>query len=206
MSLMHLLSVGRTFGEVREKPASYRVVDGVLPEFAAGGEEPHIMAGRGRRVDTAAPPAPPKPNPKPIVVGGDEPAMATEKAGAPIGAGNSKAPSSFDSPRNAVRARQPADLGFHSGLTNGWGGSKNRRRQPRRGTDVNPAQRELSLNGVQVVRNDLSDADLELVRSESARSGAASGLPLFSGRLPTPKSPTVLRRLLRWLNPRAAGA
>jgi hypothetical protein len=72
----------------------------------------------------------------------------------------------------------------------------NRRKRRRAGDS--PEQREFFLEQVRVVRNDLSDADLELAPAR-AISSVAAGLPLFGTTREQPAPRTWWRSILRWL-------
>ena len=141
MSLLGLLTIGRTFGGVRSKPASYRVSEGLLPDFGPGREhaaaeavEEALLFGHARPDQTDA--------------GAVRENMLFDEPAREMNAIQSVRPESSIRPQPpAVSEFQPKPL---------------RPVRSRRGRGV-LVQGELSISTVRVVRNDLSADDLELI-------------------------------------------
>ncbi len=142
MSLIGLLTVSRSFGGVKNKPAPMRLRDGLLPHFGVQDGALRIASAVTRPGSFRRPAQLTLPADASWEGVGVEQVLANpvSRATALVGEG----------PRTAD-PELPA-----------WG---------RRVAD--PRQGELSLEGVKVVRNDLCDADLELVARQSGRESAA---------------------------------
>ena len=167
MGLMHLLKVGRSLGEARDRPHRYKLLNGAMPTFG-----PASGAGVGQKGDLAGRVAEERENgPAEIKTRVGEPTMKTETAET-----TEKTPATNAFPvRRWALKRSP----FKSSL----------RSAPR------PAvQGEFSLDKVKVVRNDLSDSDLELVAASkpvTAPEPAAGNI--FAGALESKKSSLLSR-------------
>lgn len=139
MSLMQLLTVGKSFRTIDDRPSPYRMMQqNYLPRFGP-------MHGGGVKEPTR-PLQPPRPTqPKPAWAGVQESARVVAKA---VG------------PRVAQGAAKAAPGERTRGVRRwfGWGRKAGGRRA---GAQV--VQGELALDLVKVVRNDLSESDLEVV-------------------------------------------
>ncbi|MCP5516213.1 MAG: hypothetical protein H7A45_03025 [Verrucomicrobiales bacterium] len=147
MKTLNLLAVGRSFAGMREKRARLRVEAGKLPRFGPVAPSPSTsqVAGAG---DSAAGPCP--------TMSGAQ--RTGDRAGAPESALPVLAAEGAREPASPFRrsgGNRPPQGNWMRGL---------RRLLRRRGRKYGPLiQGELSLDTVQVVRNDLSDADVEVV-------------------------------------------
>lgn len=147
MGLMQLLTIGRSLGEAKYRPHRYKLLNGAMPTFG-----PVSGVKVGQKSDLAAPVADEQENgPAEINTGLGEQTMKTEAAET---MGKAPTTNAFPIARWALKANP-----FKSSL----------KPAPR------PAvQGELSLDKVKVVRNDLSDSDLELVAASTPAATAES--------------------------------
>lgn len=153
MSLMQFLTVNRTFKGVDDSDSPYRVAEDVyLPKFntdaaTIAAAKPAARATRPAEADLFAGPVPAlvEPGPAHKITPSSEPKV-TEPAAAPI----------------TTAQTQPLAPAGKSGPFS-W---RSPGKRPR-----TAVQAELSLDTVKVVRNDLAEADLELVTVGPARSG-----------------------------------
>ena|ERR1044071_138220 len=173
MSLMKLLSVSRSFVNGGNHSGRYRMVEqGLLPKFAPV----------GRPISLA-----PKKSPENAQARATGPAV--EFADCPHPAANADAalafeaaPAPFILPLGAAagataKAADPVCVNAVPASTN-WFRMRKNPFTPRPATTVpavRPIQAELSLEGVKPVRNDLSDADLEVVRAPRELGASAAG-------------------------------
>jgi hypothetical protein len=218
MSLIKLLSLGQSFGGVKDEPSPYRLKQGSLPRFTAPPRaRPAIRkrdeTGRVQRMLFDDTPAVAGQSPAATGSGASVPAGAS--AGAPelipaaavsVAAGTVRSPlggvkssrrveanatSAKGAGGTAAMAQQPLSpttslsaLGSEAVQPTGanavrqsWWRALLRRREHRRKTV--PTQAEMKLDLVRVARNDLSDADWDLVPQRTASGGAgewATGL------------------------------
>lgn len=172
-----LLAANRSFMGVREAPRPYHDVEaGFLPHFSEA--PPRFAANReaipGPLFEQTGEAAPASGDHGPASTSGGaaEPAFLP-----PVESTVSRAAAR---PEPARGWREPAAL-IRRLL---WTGSLAGMARPR--AVRRPTQGELSLAAIQVKRNDLVDADLELVRAAKAKPAAASGTPFwrkwFGGR------------------------
>lgn len=141
MSLMQLLSVGHSFVGIKDEPSRYKLAENWLPRFGAV-ESTAPPPPRSVAPAVAAPDqrpfSPPSPRPAAILLNGVAPRLPMDS------------PPQTASAPTPGRAESPVSwrpLGSRAGK---------RSRPPLK-------HPELSLDGVKVVRNDLSDADLEIL-------------------------------------------
>ena len=185
MSLLRLLSAGKSLVGLKPEAARYRMSDPrAMPRFGSGRNP--FQARKTLSPD--APPAPvstaaPTPAveaPGPVVTPKVEPVTA---------AAVETEPQARPEPATVAKSEWKRKLA-------GWIGKLRSRRQPKkpkRATPVRPArgpvQGELSLDAIQVVRNDLSDSDFEVVARKTgptAKPAAVAPAPGQSEPAPTP--------------------
>lgn len=172
-SSTRLLAAGRTFSSVREAPRRYNVVArGGLPQFAVRAnpfrEPTHDDSDEEAALGplfqgSRAQALPSRPSP------------SAETLAAPL------------LPEQAPLPPAPSFTGARSAMTQGLRirlmasllGGLNRRRNSRAGV-----QEELALDHVRVMRNDLSDADLEVVASSGSQRARARATSAASGSIP----------------------
>jgi hypothetical protein len=158
MSLLGLLSIGRSFGTVRERPASFQVADGWLPDFGCRRE--HELAdfnGSEAVLTGACWPERELGEPGP---GSVRLAPAPTRREGGTTALLAPAPGPSLSAAGPTRRDGPPAVAGQSKI----GPARLSRRPARaRGGQGVAVQGELSLGGVRVVRNDLDADDLELI-------------------------------------------
>jgi hypothetical protein len=185
MSLLRLLTTGRSLVGLRNGESPYRLSQQrFVPNF---GKKPNPF-----RATTL---------PEPVRTVALTPQNATTKLQVPTPPAASTAPEGGSGEAAlpvAAMAKEPAQSRpiQVSWLKRTWAGMRSRfgRREkpaaPRVARAVKPVvQGELSLEGVQVVRNDLRDSDLEIVPAQEARptpKPAASTEPGSMSRMPEP--------------------
>jgi hypothetical protein len=188
MSLLRLLTVGRSLGAVRDQPSRYKMTQqSLLPKFGAvgqptGGEAPTVESGL-------------KPVPSPTVETKATPKAAIESPAAKEK--RTKVMTTVETEFPAVSASDPSapKQAFPAGrwtiFRNPFGSATARPKALRA-----PVQGELSLDAVKPVRNDLSDSDLEVIRvSRSTTAGTTGAPPVVSAppveldRPPEPAGP-----------------
>jgi len=133
MRLLQLLSIGRCFGGVKAKPKPYKLATDLLPQFVPRSAPEGVSGGESARVAPTS--------------------AELFGAGSPgSGCGGARVATSCDG--------RPG--GETSGAGVGGAGRALRRPRPARALP-RLTQGELLLEQVQVVRNDLSEADVEVV-------------------------------------------
>jgi hypothetical protein len=163
MSLGRLLSTGRSLVGVRSAGGRYRMSDPrTLPKF--GSSKNPFAARENARVEAAA-------DPQPLLSASVEP--LADGAGT---ASKATAPSPLIGECAIPATKKPAALrlAFRAWLqrVHAWLGAPAklaRRLKNARKTGQPPIQCELSLERVTVVRNDLSDSDVEIITSKTTR-------------------------------------
>ena len=158
MSLLKFLSAGKSLDGLKDCTARYRMRHpGSMPKFGSGknpfqAKSERLQAAASRPAESSQQvdsPAAPAVNP------------AEPKETAPV------APAVTPAPTASARKHRPSRSWFsgilvsiRSVLRKPWSKAP---RPPRRPATRTPVQAELSLDCVKVLRNDLSDADLEVV-------------------------------------------
>lgn len=165
MSLSQLLAVGQSIKGGKDAPSPYRMTDGkLLPKFAPV----------GRPISLAPPPRPFAETAERFFAGRKahktDPAAATAPAQPVVAVAK---PAAAASTGRGLRRLNPF-------------ASKSAAARPL-------VQAELSLDAVKVVRNDLSDADLELIPVQPAKTVEA--LPVSTEGASVGRAPTVWSRL-----------
>ena len=162
MSLMQLLTVGRSLRPVKDGRSPFRPAQqGVLPKFGQG-----RVPEDKRSAQTAAPALSPKSVVAPL---GDaaKPVRVPwlRKIFSPFK--RNKTMNAVEAEPQSVSAFAPPkmDQAFPFGRWTLFSNPFNRKPKPK--ADAGPVQTELSLDAVKPVRNDLSDSDLEVVAVES---------------------------------------
>jgi hypothetical protein len=152
MSLMQLLSVGRSLCGIRDEPSRYKMTqDNLLPKFGSpkelGKNDAVQHPVRSARLDSA----------KHEMASslGHEEAKLTHAL-----APEDKSGSQANSAPPVKRPKQAFPLGRWTLPKNPFAGKSALHEQAK-----GPVQCELSIDAVKVVRNDLSDADLEVIAS-----------------------------------------
>ncbi len=140
MGLMQLLTVGRSLSEARDRPHRFKLLNSTMPTFG----HPNGMENRRNSEGTEEEPGTDKMEQQPDP---EEEAMKNEAT---------------ESIENTEKASgmNAYPLGRWTLKTNPFKSSTKPARQP-------VVQGELSLDKVKVVRNDLSDSDLELMTGKS---------------------------------------
>ena len=150
MSLIGLLTVNRSFGSVRNKPSSFRMRGPLRPRFGGANDAPRIA------------PAATRPGSVRPLAQLTLPCDATwDAAGVDTGVADPSGVSSV--PDGGIAHEAHEETPDWTGSLPPWG----------RRSMTDPRQAELSLDSVRVVRNDLADADLELISRPAARESAA---------------------------------
>jgi len=139
MALMRLLTVGRSLDEARDRPHRYKLLTGAMPTF--GHVNGMRVGGKSSSGTILAPEREESHSVETEISVGEQ----TMKAEAAEAVETSKEPTTFPLGRWASKANP-----FRSA----------------RAAAPPAVQGELSLEKVKVVRNDLSDSDLELVASQ----------------------------------------
>ena len=157
MGLMQLLTVGRSLGRISGEPGRYRMTQqSLLPNF--GSVNAHENRARGLSEKT-----------NPVVVKTE---IKTSEIAAAINDRknmNSVQPSSQGTPAPNAAAPRPA---FPRGRWSLFKNPFSKALKP--AASSAPVQSELSLDAVKPVRNDLSDADLEVAQAAPRRVEAAA--------------------------------
>jgi hypothetical protein len=167
MSLFRLLSVGKSFGEAQDLKYRYRLSDqNALPKFAPA-KRPISLT--------------PAPKPQKMETG----YLFKQESNGP----DAEQPKGSVTEPPAYSVAPPASTvvtGVESRIETG-GLSRLLKNLPwpfaRRKAAVAAVQTELQLKGITVVRNDLNDADLELVPAKLPEPAAKSGVVLKKPRL-----------------------
>jgi hypothetical protein len=159
MSLLRLLTAGRSLVNIGDTETRYRLTSQrLLPQFGSG-KNPFS----GREAATAMPASAAEPSPEPTAVpaNGESPSRAKAlwlRAAARMSGWTEKLSGRFARPN--VKPTKPAVPQFSKPAVQG----------------------ELSLDQVRVIRNDLSDADLEIVTArKKAAPAAVAGEPARGG-------------------------
>jgi len=186
MSLLRLLSAGKSLVGLKPEAARYRMSDPrAMPRFGSG-RNPF----QARK--TLSPDAPPAPVSTAALTPAVEApgSVATPKVESVTAVAAAETePQARPEPATVAKSEWKRKLA-------GWIGKLRSRRQPKkpkRATPVRPArgpvQGELSLDSIQVVRNDLSDSDFEVVARKTgptAKPAAVAPAPGQSEPAPTP--------------------
>lgn len=161
MSLMQLLTVGRSLRSVRGGRSPFRPAEqGMLPKFAAS------------RASEVKPAENANPQPRPIRSPFVPPRQKVIKPGRGALLKKIFSPFKRNKTMNAVEAEPPSvsasaptkpEQAFPFGRWTLFSNPFNRSAKARLKADAGPVQTELSLDAVKPVRNDLSDSDLEVV-------------------------------------------
>lgn len=181
MRTLDLLAVGRSFAGMRGKPARLRLEPDALPRFGRQASSPFRSPAPDGQATASGPSSP-------------------SRRAAPAAKGFSDAPKTRLASPSQTTATSSAgpDAGWNSARLPrpgvGWL-RKLRRIFHRRQVAARPlVQGELSLDTIQVVRNDLSDADVEVVTPARAVVGR------MRHQAPPPKDPVVaVSRWRSWL-------
>jgi hypothetical protein len=147
MSLMQLLTVGRSLGTIKDQPSRYKMTQqNLLPKFGRPSGAESIVASQATRAE-----APKVEHPQPGPVDQEKMPMTHKKIVSKAG----------DEARPDETSPEVPKAAFPSGrwtrIRNPFGARKTEE------IPAAPAQGELSLDMVKPVRNDLNDADLEVV-------------------------------------------
>jgi hypothetical protein len=172
MGLMQLLTVGRSLDEARDRPHRYKLLSGGMPTF---GHARGMRAGPKSSLGTAVAGEPQERAVEPEERGsvGTTTIVGDQMMKAEAADGTAKAATAFPLGRWALKA--------------------NPFKSPAQATAQPVVQGELSLEKVKVVRNDLSDSDLELVAaSQPAKAAAPQAENVFAAGA---KKPSLLVRL-----------
>jgi hypothetical protein len=172
MSLMRLLTVGRSLGLIRDQPSRYKMTQqSLLPKF--GPAKSSEAGGPDRDAQPNASEARP-----------DQKSVTTAAAPEVNAAKRKKTMTTVETEYPAT-PKQAFPAGRWTVFRNpfGFAAVKPKSVVPVQG----PVQCELSLDAVKPVRNDLSESDLEVVRAKRAKPDAKSPLtgPVVS---PSPES------------------
>ena len=148
MGLMQLLTVGRSLGRISDEPSRYRMAQqSLLPKFGSV----NVPEERARGLSE-------KTNPVFVKMEVKKPQIATATNDRKNM--NAVQPNSQATPAPNAAVSRPA---FPRGR---WSLFKNPfSKTPRPTASAAPVQSELSLDAVKPIRNDLSDADMEVVRA-----------------------------------------
>ena len=175
MSLLRLLTSGKSLVGIKKLEHRYRLpAEGALPKFGPK-KNPFRATVFPEKCETAEVTGDP---PAQIVAGSqsperpDEPAPTLEAAAAQADSAEAKAEPNGRA-RNTQELTEPRPSGLRALFL--WGRAK---KAPRCGSaNGRPlVQAELSLETVKVVRNDLSESDLEIVRVERTSKSAVSSV------------------------------
>jgi hypothetical protein len=156
MSLMQLLTVGRSFGSVEDRPSPYRMIqENLLPKF-----------GPADRSEMKQPPV--------------ETSVAAAPGDLGVRAGWADASKRSETKMNAIEIQVQAAPGASSALPpeayplGRWTTMRNpfhRRTASQKSPRL--VQGELSLDAVRPVRNDLNESDLEVIPARVAEPGVS---------------------------------
>jgi len=207
MSLMRLLSAGKSLVGVKDNGSRYRMGNpGMLPRF--GSEKNPFAQGRKENSESRGTRS------QEDVVGSEKNHLPTQlstdapkkelsvKPAAPEG--QTEKPIDNDVPQSTlqkrVRSSQLGNIALRATLT-AWARIKaalsrrqgtSRRRTITR-TSKQPVQAELSLDRIKVVRNDLSDTDFEVVAGGGARPSLAESNMEMAPKAKPASSPDAIR-------------
>ena len=191
MSLIKLLSVSQSLVGGRNQPGRYKMVEqNLLPKFAPVGR-PISLAPKRKPQETLAPNESDKPKPRTTASEIDSAPGAPELNSIQ---GNTSAMAGSTAEVVTLAATKPPTALCVNAIpaSTNWFRLRNNpfaTRSAERTSSLPPAQTELSLDAVKPVRNDLSDADLEVV----------------SGKPETKQSGAQKRRVPRWFKPGLTG-
>lgn len=173
MSLMRLLTVGRSLGAVRDQPSRYKMTQqSLLPKFGAAKQSETVEAPVVDSDLKAAPVPPVNANTKQKAA--SEPTAAKEKRTKVMTAVETEFPA-VDTAA-PVMPKQAFPQGRWTIFRNPFGTAVSKPKAV-----PAPVQGELSLDSVKPVRNDLSDSDLEVIRvSRPAPVEAMAVTPVMS--------------------------
>ncbi len=161
MSLMQLLTVGRSLRNIVDQPHRYKMTRAnLLPKFGSGkGEDANAFAGIVAEESETEP---------------VEMASANLSPGIPSDAVGSPP---VEAASRASAAEQAATSSLTSPRGRGTWLSKGVAQQPGSKAQHDPVRGERTLDAVKVVRNDLSDADPEVVPAQAAPASAQAATP-----------------------------
>lgn len=165
MALMDLLTVGRSLSEARDRPHRFKLLNGALPKFGKAS-----ASAVNKSFEVAAPPG-----------AGSE--MKQDRAGS----GSMKTETIAEEQKRAT----PASM--HAFPVGRW--TLNPFKTPPAPTPRQTVQGELSLDKVKPVRNDLSDADLELVAVRKRPEATSDSVQIESVKVPVVKTKPLLERM-----------
>ncbi len=191
MSLIKLLSVSQSLVGGRNQPGRYKMADqNLLPKFAPVGR-PISLAPKRKPQEPFAPNESDKPKPR-TTASGIQSAPGAPELGS-IQVKTSALAGSTAEIVTLVATKPPTAICVNAiPASTNWFRLRNNpfaTRSAQRTNSLPPAQTELSLDAVKPVRNDLSDADLEVV----------------SGKPETKQSGAQKRRGPRWFKPELTG-
>src|SRR5215831_14209221 len=168
MSLLRLLKAGRSLVNPRESASRYRMREGVqLPKFGSD-KNPFSARGESQAVP-AAPGANLSESAQPRELSQKEIAAARLKETVRLPVSEPLPPETKVSPSVPSTQTRPWWNPW------GWGSADRSPARPARRRPVEPAvQGELSLDQIRVVRNDLSDSDVEIVQPRPAKKTRAA--------------------------------
>lgn len=165
---MHLLKVGRSLGEARYRPHRYKLVNPAMPVFGPVG---------GARVE---------PDCDSLDPGTDGPEAGMAEINADYGGQTMKTDAA------EPMATAPMTIGRPAGR---WALKANPFKSSKKPASRVAVQGELSLDKVKVVRNDLSDSDLELVVASRPKPVVEPDPDGIVASNATPKKPSLLARV-----------
>src|SRR5947207_4825713 len=191
MSLIKLLSVSQSLVGGRNQPGRYKMADqNLLPKFAPVGR-PISLAPKRKPQEPFAPNESDKPKPR-TTASGIQSAPGAPELGS-IQVKTSALAGSTAEIVTLVATKPPTAICVNAiPASTNWFRLRNNpfaTRSAQRTNSLLPAQTELSLDAVKPVRNDLSDADLEVV----------------AGKPETKQSGAQKRRGPRWFKPELTG-
>lgn len=156
MSLLRLLTVGRSLGTIRDQPSRYKMTEqALLPKFGATKQSEIVESPRAEMNLKAA--SAPSVEEKAIQKTAVEPAAAKEKGTKIMTAVETGFPAVNTAA--AAEPKQAFPQGRWTIFRNPFGGALAKSKAAQA-----PVQGELSLDAVKPVRNDLRDSDLEVIR------------------------------------------
>ncbi len=176
MSLLRLLTSGKSLVGIKKLEQRYRLpAEGALPKFGSK-KNPFRATVFPEKCETAevtnGQPAQSAAESQSPAARADEPSAALEAAVSQADCAEAKAESTIPA-RNTQESAEQRPSGFRALFL--WGRAKKLPRSgPASGRPL--VQAELSLETVKVVRNDLSESDLEIVRVERTSKSAVSSV------------------------------
>lgn len=183
MSLLQLLSVGQSFLSIEDRPSPYRMTQqNLLPKFGPARED-HADQDLGHQISqpSVMPTRPAEERGRAATVKDSAKKMTAIEAYSQIGSAASLG--------GAATGPQPYPAGRWNMIRNPF----QRRSAPQKGATL--VQGELSLAAVRPVRNDLNDADLEVVPCREAPGKQRHEVVLGTELLPASEPPVATRFL-----------